>query len=293
MTNYSSTASRGRAGGGRVSSLDRYAYLEAVLAKDRPEFGLRDDGRAKGGLEQLQVMQRIVKTHPGPIPADVQTALFLATRDKKREAAYFAGLSATTVCWMQLVGFHITTIVLWYYVVCPIWRFTAGGAWERSGAEDALSAHFYSAGALFSSAAGWLWGCLVVVLRPIVCPLVWLCLFPVKLMVYALALIVGPLALIVEHVSGYKDKSYEAYWTENPFFCFWPFFCLFSGAWPTVIAEALILALYVYHHPWYVNLKNVLGGAAAAAVALSAFAAMVVLDMNNPSLCRPRRWSYA
>ena len=60
MTNYSSTASRGRAGGGRVSSLDRYAYLEAVLAKDRPEFGLRDDGRAKGGLEQLQVMQRIV-----------------------------------------------------------------------------------------------------------------------------------------------------------------------------------------------------------------------------------------
>ena len=123
--------------------------------------------------------------------------------------------------------------------------------------------------------------------------IVWICLFPVKLVVYALALAAGPVGIIVEHVSGYQDKSYEEYWTENPFFCFWPFFCLFSGAWPTVIVEALVLAIYVYHHPWYVNLKNVLGGAAAAAVALSAFAAMVVLDMNNPSLCRPRRWSYA
>ena len=97
-------------------------------------------------------------------------------------------------------------------------------------------------------------------------------------MIYALALITGALAIIVEHVSDYKDKSYEDLWTENPFFCFWPFFCLFSGAWPTVIAEALILAFSVYHHPWYVNLRTVLGGGAAAAVALSALAAMAVVD---------------
>ena len=60
-----------------------------------------------------------------------------------------------------------------------------------------------------------------------------------------------------------------------------------------MIKEALVLAYFVYQTPWYVKLKTDLGGAAAAAVALSAFAAMVVLDMNNPSLCRPRRWSYA
>ena len=187
----------------------------------------------------------------------------------------------------------------WYCVICPIWRFTAGGAWERSGAEDALSAHFYSAGALFSSAAGWLWGCLVVVLRPILCPLVWLELSPVKLMVYACALLEGGLGFIVKHVWDeelayrYFLDGYAEIWTENPFFCFWPFFCLFSGAWPTVIVEALVLAYFVTGTPWYVKLKTDLGGAAAAAVALSAFAAMVVLDMNNPSLCRPRRWSYA
>ena len=97
-------------------------------------------------------------------------------------------------------------------------------------------------------------------------------------MIYALALITGALAIIVEHVSDYKDKSYEDLWTENPFFCFWPFFCLFSGAWPTVIVEALVLAFSVYHHPWYVNLRTVLGGGAAAAVALSALAAMAVVD---------------
>ena len=88
-------------------------------------------------------------------------------------------------------------------------------------------------------------------------------------------------------------NGYAEIWTENPFFCFWPFFCLFSGSWPTVIVEALVLAYFVTGTPWYVKLKTDLGGAAAAAVVLSAFAAMAVLDMNNPSLCRPRRWSYA
>ncbi len=60
-----------------------------------------------------------------------------------------------------------------------------------------------------------------------------------------------------------------------------------------MIVEALVFAYFVTGTPWYVKLKTDLGGAAAAAVVLSAFAAMAVLDMNNPSLCRPRRWSYA
>ena len=45
-----------------------------------------------------------------------------------------------------------------------------------------------------------------------------------------------------------------------------------------MIVEALVLAFSVYHHPWYVNLRTVLGGGAAAAVALSALAAMAVVD---------------
>ena len=45
-----------------------------------------------------------------------------------------------------------------------------------------------------------------------------------------------------------------------------------------MIVEALVLAFSIYHHPWYVNLRTVRGDGAAAAVALSALAAMAVLD---------------
>jgi hypothetical protein len=68
-------------------------------------------------------------------------------------------------------------------------------------------------------------------------------------------------------------------WLENPFFCFWPFFCLFSGSWPTVIAEALVLAIFIPCHPWY---QAVFGDSrdgfvAAAAIVAAAGAVYYVL----------------
>ena len=67
----------------KATSLVSYcdSYRPLAIAKERPElfFGLDDDGNAKGDIiNQLEGMHSIVETHPGPIPADVQTALFLA-----------------------------------------------------------------------------------------------------------------------------------------------------------------------------------------------------------------------
>ena len=124
-----------------------------------------------------------------------------------------------------------------------------------------------------------IWACLVAVLRPILCPFVWVCLFPVKLMFYAAALFTGFVGIIVEHVSGdrefayeYFGKGYEDIWLENPFFCIWPIFCLFSGSWPTVIAEALVLAVLVHCHPWY---RAVFGRSRSGFVAAAAIVAAV------------------
>ena len=58
-----------------------------------------------------------------------------------------------------------------------------------------------------------------------------------------------------------------------------PFFCLFSGSWPTVIAEALVLAIFIPCHPWY---QAVFGDSrdgfvAAAAIVAAAGAVYYVL----------------
>ena len=80
----------------------------------------------------------------------------------------------------------------WHYVVCPIWRFTAGSL-ERSGAEDALSA-------LFSSMSHGL-GCLRRRSAPHFMSPLRICFFPFKLMFYAAALC-GFIGIIVERCRG-------------------------------------------------------------------------------------------
>lgn len=76
-----------RDAGGLVSSVDRYVYLDAVLAKERPEV------EWQGLVNGFHVVHRIAQANPGPIPVDVQTAIFYASRDRKQETSYFAGLS--------------------------------------------------------------------------------------------------------------------------------------------------------------------------------------------------------
>ena len=75
-----------------------------------------------------------------------------------------------------------------------------------------------------------------------------------------------------EFAYEYFGKGYEDIWLENPFFCIWPIFCLFSGSWPTVIAEALVLAVLVHCHPWY---RAVFGRSRSGFVAAAAIVAAV------------------
>ena len=202
-----------RAAGGQVSSLDRYVYLDAVLRTERPEYGDKD------ATNHFHAMHGIVKANPGPIPTNVQTALFFAAREKQQETDYFKGLSRATQGLLQLAHMLLAMFVV-QYVVCGVLRYLVWDntfLWENLGMSSIASA-----------AGGGLWFLARWFYKLVLYPAGWMLCLPIRLSQCVLLDVPltapwAPFRLIVEYAFGvdsslakYLEKEYQTSWCPIP-----------------------------------------------------------------------------